>query len=80
MDLADTLDPQGWVGRMLLLKAHLAQAANLSQEELGDTPATIALKIKGVRKNLESLVPNTTVQELEDPDDIFMLFIPWQTR
>jgi len=75
------LNAQGYVGRILLLKAELAKKDDsiLLGLPVEETAEEIELKIGAVRSNLEGLlvsgsdVPPST-------GDLFTYFIPWQAR
>ena len=78
MKWAQELDSQGYTGRILLLKADFARKQQLDPSKLGESEDEINLRIGAVRSNLEGIMSG--YDHLEKPNDIFMLFIPWQAR
>ena len=79
MDLATKLNAQGYVGRILLLKAELAKRDQSTLLGLHlETVEEIELKIKAVRSNLEGLVAGSDVPP--STEALFTYFIPWQVR
>ncbi|CAM1505658.1 Fc.00g112950.m01.CDS01 [Cosmosporella sp. VM-42] len=78
MKWAQELDSQGYTGRILLLKADFARKHALDPSKLEESEEEINLRISAVRSNLEGIMSGHEL--LENPNDIFMLFVPWQVR
>ncbi|KPM45954.1 hypothetical protein AK830_g652 [Neonectria ditissima] len=78
MNLAQKINAQGYVGRILLVKSKLAQKGGLDRLALGESEEEIQLKINAVRDNLEAQMSDDDLSQTRI--SIFDYFIPWQAR
>ena len=78
MEIAESVNAQGYVGRCLMLKAEFVRRYSSHQPLSAETVEELELKVTAVRNNLEASI--TSAEMSQNSAEVFALFIPWQAR